>query len=140
MSHSDITCKNVGRVKSSPNAFSLGKLSCWQGLRPETLVLHVRDSGTGQAAREVLAMLQDMGMTDLPIHRHCFTGDAGEYFSWCTALPNCYFGIARASLDNQDTTDTLLLMEQPTRLLLETDAPYLPMGRTDCPHLGILSW
>ena len=94
-----------------------------------TLVLHVRDNGTGQAAREVLAMLQDMGMTDLPIHRHCFTGDAGEYFSWCTALPNCYFGIARASLDNQDTTDTLLLMEQPTRLLLETDAPYLPMGR-----------
>ena len=94
----------------------------------KTLVLHVRDNGNGQAAREVLAMLQNMGMTDLPIHRHCFTGDANEYDSWCTALPNCYFGIARASLDNQGTSNTLLLMNRPTRLLLETDSPYLPMG------------
>lgn len=94
----------------------------------KTLVLHVRDNGNGQAARDVLAMLQNMGMTNLPIHRHCFTGDANEFASWCTALPNCYFGIARASLDNQGTSNILLLMNQPTRLLLETDSPYLPMG------------
>ena len=93
------------------------------------LVLHVRDGGNGQAAMEVLDMLKQMGMTNLPIHRHCFTGTAEEHASWSEALPNCYFGITKASLDNEDTRDILLLMSQPSRLLLETDSPYLPMER-----------
>lgn len=100
----------------------------------KVLVLHVRDKGTGEAAKEVLSLLLECDLSNTRIHRHCFVGGEEEYRQWSTSLPNCYFSISSASLKDSRTIAWLLLLEKPDRLILETDSPYLaddPMGIYD---------
>ena len=96
----------------------------------KTLVLHVRDKGDGSAAKEVLGLLQELNLTHLPIHRHCFVGVDGELEQWRTELPNCYFGLTAASLRHDSTVASLLSVGQPDKFILESDAPYLPMDKS----------
>lgn len=91
----------------------------------KVLVLHVRDEGSGKAALEVLALLQELDMTDHPIHRHCFVGGEEEYRQWCSSLPNCYFSISPQTIKNAKTVSALRAMDNRKRLILETDSPYL---------------
>jgi TatD DNase family protein len=89
------------------------------------LVLHCRDHGSGEAAKAMMVILQECGMTEWPIHRHCFVGTASELAEWVEALPNCHFGFT-ALIHQAD----IALKRQISRLaadkiLLESDAPYL---------------
>ncbi|MCG8035097.1 MAG: TatD family hydrolase [Candidatus Thiodiazotropha taylori] len=88
------------------------------------VVLHVRDEGTGLAAAQVLNLLENLDMTNHPIHRHCFTGDVAEYRTWTNTLPNCYFSIAPKSIRDHRTMHALGTFDNRNRLLLETDADY----------------
>lgn len=89
------------------------------------LVLHTRDKGTGEAAREVLTLLLELGMFDHPIHRHCFIGGEEEYRQWTSSLPNCYFSISPATVKDPKTMHALSLLDNRHRLVLETDSPYM---------------
>ena len=89
----------------------------------KVLVLHVRDKGDGSAARNVLSLLEEYGLQDARIHRHCFVGGKEEYEIWRKTLPNCYFSIARRSLEKIGTETWTMLLENKDRLILETNAP-----------------
>ena len=97
-----------------------------------TLVIHVRDWGTGLAASEVLALLKKYGLQNARIHRHCFIGSAEEYKEWKKEIPNCYFSISSKSLDDIEATAWPLLQRNLDRLVVETDSRYLkdqsPLG------------
>ena len=90
----------------------------------KVLVLHVRDNGDGTAAEEVLSLLDEYGLKNARIHRHCFVGEVEEYKTWKEKLPRCYFSISRKSLDTIGAETWPLLRENRDRLILETDAPY----------------
>lgn len=90
----------------------------------KVVVLHVRDEGTGKAAEQVLKLLEELGMTNHPVHRHCFLGDVQEYRDWARILPNCYFSISPKTVTNAKTMDALRSFDNRHRLLLETDADY----------------
>lgn len=91
----------------------------------KVLILHVRDSGSGEAAKEVLKLLEEMNMLDHPIHRHCFVGKEEEYRQWYTSLPNCYFSISPVTVDDPDTMSALSTQNFRSRILLESDSRYL---------------
>lgn len=91
----------------------------------KVIVLHVRDFGTGEAAKEVLSLLLELGLSNAPIHRPCFIGGEDEYKQWSNSLPNCYFSLSAKSLKDRNTVAWLLLLERPDRLIIETDSPYL---------------
>ncbi|MCG8035189.1 MAG: TatD family hydrolase, partial [Candidatus Thiodiazotropha taylori] len=91
----------------------------------KVIVIHVRDDGSGIAAKEVLTLLLEFELSEARIHRHCFVGGEEEYRQWSTSLPNCYFSISSASLKDGRTKACLSVMEKPDRLIIETDAPYL---------------
>nr|XP_034330588.1 3'-5' ssDNA/RNA exonuclease TatD-like [Crassostrea gigas] len=63
-----------------------------------------------------------MDRSDHVFHRHCFTGEAQELRQWQKELPPAKFGVKMESI--QDPRTVALI--PPERLLLETDAPYLP--------------
>ena len=90
----------------------------------KVLILHVRDKGDGSAARDVLSLLEEYGLQDARIHRNCFVGGKEEYETWSKTLPNCYFSLARRSLEEIGTETWALLGENKDRLILETNAPY----------------
>lgn len=93
----------------------------------KVLVLHCRDNGDGSAAVEVLNEIVSLGLTDLPIHRHCFIGTSQEIKMWQETLPNVYFGFTPKAIDDPVTSHAISAVRLD-RLLLETDAPYL--GKT----------
>ncbi|XP_062605129.1 putative deoxyribonuclease TATDN2 [Saccostrea cucullata] len=90
-----------------------------------TLVVHCRDLHSGYAAREFLALLEELGLTDLRIHRHCYIGSPEEAIAWMERLPNVKFGFTSSLLGLFETADALCAMPME-RILLESDAPYLP--------------
>lgn len=91
----------------------------------KVIVLHIRDKGNDKAAKEVLYLLLELGLSDARIHRHCFIGGEEEYREWSSALPNCYFSVSSKSLQDSRTVSWLRLLEQRNRIIVETDAPYL---------------
>lgn len=91
----------------------------------KVLILHVRDSGTGEAAKEVLELLEEMNMLEQPIHRHCFVGKEEEYRQWYTSLPNCYFSISPVTVDNPNTMSALRTQNFRKRIVLESDSRYI---------------
>ncbi|XP_052685322.1 putative deoxyribonuclease TATDN2 [Crassostrea angulata] len=100
-----------------------------------TLVVHCRDPNTGCAAREFLSILEDLHLTDLRIHRHCFTGNAVEAMTWIPRLPNVKFGFTSNLLRLSGAADVLCAIPM-SNVLLESDAPYLPptsRGNTNTP-------
>ncbi|MCG8046072.1 MAG: TatD family hydrolase, partial [Candidatus Thiodiazotropha endolucinida] len=91
----------------------------------KVLVLHIRDSGTGEAAEEVLGILREMDMLQHPIHRHCFVGKEKEYIQWYTSLPNCYFSLSPVTVADPITMSALRTQDFSKRILLESDSRYL---------------
>ncbi len=65
--------------------------------------------------------------TSQRIHLHCFSGGIEQLQEWRAAFPNCYFGftgkVARFCRGQKEA-----LQRVPAdRLVIETDAPYMPM-------------
>ena len=84
----------------------------------KVIVLHVSNTKKcNKASENVLKLLEDLGMQEQPIHRHCFVGGA--------TLPNCYCSLSSKSILDDRTLATLKSVGRPNRLLLETDSPYL---------------
>lgn len=101
-----------------------------------TLVVHCRDPNTGCAAREFLSILEDLYLTDLRIHRHCFTWDAVEAMTWMHKLPNVKFGFTSNLLRLSAAADVLCAIPM-SNVLLESDARYLPpTSRVNITHHG----
>ena len=94
------------------------------------LVLHCRDSETGVAAQQTMALLKEMDLTESKIHRHCFSGNEIELQQWCTDLPNCYFGFTETVFRN-DYTQAAVKQVPQNRILIESDCPYLSRSPWD---------
>lgn len=94
----------------------------------KVLVLHCRDAGTGEASRRMLAILSETGASNLPIHRHCFTGGEEEMERWLQLCPNVRFGFTAALLRSGPTQEAVKKLDL-NRILLESDAPYLSPDR-----------
>ncbi|XP_052688991.1 3'-5' ssDNA/RNA exonuclease TatD-like [Crassostrea angulata] len=86
------------------------------------VILHCRDDGSEEAAAQTLPTIQMMDRSDHVFHLHCFTGEAQELRQWQKKLPHTKFGVTMKSI--QDPRTVALI--PPERLLLETEAPYLP--------------
>jgi TatD DNase family protein len=97
--------------------------------RPEqVLILHCRDSGSGEASEAVLQCLKDLCMTGLKIHCHCFSGSVEQASKWMSVCPNIHFGFTSTLLRSPATADALAQIPLH-KILLESDAPYLsPSG------------
>ena len=92
----------------------------------KVIVLHVRNTKKCNKASEyVLKLLEELGMQEQPIHRHCFVGGVEEYTAWSSTLPNCYFSLSSKSISDVKTLACLKSVGRPNFLLLETDSPYL---------------
>jgi TatD DNase family protein len=94
--------------------------------RDLTLVVHCRDHYSRHAAKELLAILKELDLKDLQIHRHCFIGRIEEAVTWMERLPNAKFGFTSSLLGLFETTDALLAMPMSRILFESADAPYLP--------------
>ena len=91
-----------------------------------TLVIHARGKTDrdGSAGREILEILQELNLTHLRIHRHCFVGSRQELEDWLAVLPSVKFGITAKFLSRQHQQETILRIPDH-QLLLETDSPKL---------------
>ena len=98
----------------------------------KTIILHCRDSGTGEAARDTLTCLSDLGLTNHPIHRHCFSGDIKEMKEWIRVCPQVCFGFTTTLLKSDVVKEAVSKLELG-RILLESDAPYLPPPNISTP-------
>ncbi len=96
------------------------------------LILHVRDTGT-QAYDDTLHILKQYKKSNLPFVLHCASGSM-EYIQEALAM-GAYIGIAgNVTYKNADSIREIVKIVPADRLLLETDAPYLPPQ----PHRGKL--
>lgn len=96
-----------------------------------TLVLHLRGTKTdrhlAQVSTRCLEIVKRHCSKDQRIHLHCFTGGIQQLQEWRTAFTNCYFGFT-GKVASFGTGQKEALRRVPAdRLLLETDAPYMPM-------------
>ncbi|XP_064643018.1 3'-5' ssDNA/RNA exonuclease TatD-like [Lineus longissimus] len=70
-------------------------------------------------------LLLKMGLAARKIYLHCFTGSQVIFERWHECGPNVYFGVSSLICRNQELQK--VATEIPAdRLVLESDAPYLP--------------
>jgi len=92
-----------------------------------TVVIHSRGS-----EQEVLQMAQEELSPRHTIHVHCFTGSYSDVEAWVHAFEETSFGFTSLILDGRcDSTIRSLSLD---RILLESDAPYLPPSGTNYPN------
>lgn len=129
-------CVGVGEVgldstRSSPRRVvsQLRYLEGIIGLVKEfdkALVLHCRGEGT---VSQVLTLLKTKDLTNQRIHWHCFDVTREDAKNWLGSCPNVYFGIS--PLCHKDPALLRVVGCLPLdRIVLESDAPYLPHGAT----------
>jgi TatD DNase family protein len=94
------------------------------------LVLHIRgtdeDRLSAIASRECLEIVRAKCQPEQQIHLHCFSGGLEQYREWRAAFPDCYFGFTGKVAHFNSAQREALLRVRSERLLLETDAPYMP--------------
>lgn len=87
------------------------------------LIVHTRDTGT-QAYEDVLAIL-NKNIPDIPIILHCISGSL-TYVEASISL-GCFISFAgNVTYPNAQAIRELIQLVPPDKLLIETDAPYLP--------------
>lgn len=96
------------------------------------VVIHCRDTSYDrQATQDCMSILSEHLPRNHVVHLHCFCGTPEEVQQWLRLFPNCYFGLSCLLLRTrsneeregwQRTVASILL----DRVLIETDAPYLP--------------
>ena len=97
------------------------------------LVIHLRDNE--QAAYwDFLSIYKQHAQNNIPFILHCVSGPL-EFVKEATAL-GAYIGVAgNVTYKNSDHIRAIVTAVSPERLLLETDAPFLP----PIPHRGHIS-
>ena len=90
----------------------------------KVIVIHCRDNGDGRAADDMLKILCELKLKGVPIHRHCFTGNAEEIEKWKCNLSSVYFGFTSMLLKKKLLQDVIKHLDIK-KILLESDAPYL---------------
>ncbi|XP_052692801.1 uncharacterized protein LOC128171088 [Crassostrea angulata] len=90
----------------------------------KAVVLHCRDSGTGEAAKHVLQAIRMLDMEGHLFHRHCFTGSVSEAEEWMESLPSVLFGISPKIYTDRSVQNAARFIPLE-RMILETDSPYL---------------
>jgi TatD DNase family protein len=94
------------------------------------VILHVRDTGT-RAYSDILRLVRTYRQSNVPFILHCVSGSL-EYVQEAVAL-GAYIGIAGNSTYKNAASIREIIQSTPRdRLLLETDAPFLP----PVPHRG----
>ena len=96
------------------------------------LVLHVRGSKKtdplgDKVYAKCLEIVQKKCSMFQRIHLHCFNGSSTTAKSWSKAFPNCHFGFTGLVKKFNTTQRNALAWVPLNKLLVETDAPYLPV-------------
>lgn len=105
--------------------------------RPVILHLRGRKGDEDEIYFRALGLVRKCLSEEQPIQLHCFSGGPGVFAAWHTSFPNVYAsysGLVRHFTEHQITG---LKSVPADRLLLETDAPYLPTTgskRDNTPH------
>jgi Tat protein secretion system quality control protein TatD with DNase activity len=98
----------------------------------QLLVLHLRGKPGDVYGADVhgfcLMLMELHGNQDQRIHIHCFMGKADTVDCWLRRYPNVYFGVTAAVRSFDEIQFAGLRAIPHDGLLLETDAPYFPMG------------
>ncbi|XP_062609823.1 uncharacterized protein LOC134271630 [Saccostrea cucullata] len=100
--------------------------------KDKVLVLHLRGIAADRIGMDVHArciqLLRKSCDPDQPIHLHCFMGDPELVKEWLDCCSNVYFGFTGA-VTNFSADQVAGLQSVPmSRLLLETDSPYMKPG------------
>lgn len=90
----------------------------------KAVVLHCRDSGTGEAAKHVLQAIRMLDMEGHLFHCHCFTSSVSEAEEWMESLPSVLFGISPKIYTDRSVQNAARFIPLE-RMILETDSPYL---------------
>ncbi len=95
------------------------------------LVLHLRgekgDRHLEKVSRQCLVIVKKHCPKEQRIHLHCFSGGMEQLQEWKSAFPNCYFGLPGKVGKFTKGQREALTRVPADRLLIETDAPYMPM-------------
>ncbi|XP_062566611.1 uncharacterized metal-dependent hydrolase YabD-like [Saccostrea cucullata] len=98
----------------------------------QPLVLHLRgprgDTYSSDVHGRCLMLMEDICDPEQKIHVHCFMGRADVVRTWLRKFPNTYFGVTAAvrAFDHEQLEGLQAIPHN--KLLLETDAPYFPLG------------
>ena len=100
------------------------------------LVLHVRGKSPVDlsASQDCIRVLKEAGVpSEHPIYRHCFVGGLQEARMWLKAFPNCKFGFSPKVPAGQAHAECPIVFMHLDldQILVETDAPYLPLPCSD---------
>jgi TatD DNase family protein len=92
------------------------------------VIIHVRghendEQGFTELQSKLMCEMQKVLAPDHPIHVHCFSGTRSDCDLWLTKFTNCYFGFT-SKLQNRSLQEVARVIE-PSRILLESDAPFL---------------
>lgn len=129
-------CVGLGEVgydftKATPRAL---QERCLRTLLPlarkygKVLVLHSRADISGMDSRSADALLDlliELGLQDLPIHFHCFSHSRAVAERWMAACPSVRFGFTALVMRSAHIAEVATFLPAQ-RILLETDAPFLP--------------
>lgn len=95
-----------------------------------TLVIHSR--GKPEIHHQILDCIISICPSSQRIHWHCFTGSLDIYLSATEKFENIYFGITPFILKTRyPAMKKIVQIFGLERLLLESDAPYIPLPSTD---------
>ena len=92
------------------------------------VIIHVRGhdgdpEGFSKLQATLISDLQQVLNSNHKIHVHCFSGTRSDCDFWLTKFPNCHFGFT-SNLQSATLQEIVRVIE-PTRILLESDAPFL---------------
>ena len=98
----------------------------------QPLVIHLRGTKGDESGIDIhgrcLMMMEVVCNRQQKIHVHCFKGSVEVVKAWLRKFPNVYFGVT-AAVRCFDRDQRAGLQATPSnKLLLETDAPYFPLG------------
>merc|ERR1712066_14675 len=83
-----------------------------------------------------MAIMTEHVPADCPIHLHCFWGDTSTTNELFKAFPKAVIGISNNVFYSPGEPEELSRCVPLERIVLETDAPYLPRPGTRMSHMG----
>ena len=95
------------------------------------VILHLRDHGGygSDVSHEARLIFGQYSSPHQKIHLHCFTGTPYDVQQWHDQYPNAYFGLTALVFRFDEAQFRAVKAITENRLLLETDSPYLPVGK-----------
>lgn len=94
--------------------------------KDKAVVFHCRDRGNQSCSYLVMDVLRELELTHLRMHVHCFNGSMRTVEAWLNLGPNVYIGLGPLLLNSKEQFISMLGSVPLDRLVLESDAPYLP--------------